>query len=251
MKYDVTKQEINFFHVGILDVPSVAQDQREWTERCLAESSTATRAAALDSQAPLLAAKVSFREKMAKYISILQHSLGTQLVHRSELEINRTRMRAELDALVADHKAQWPCHDKGCAAVLCAQVERLFRALEPTQVEWRIEKAQQKAKELRKPLAVKSPTFGIRGAGHLEFFPDGHNNSPEGKAKFMIRLFGSTAACLEAHIRYQCWVGKSSEGPRELQAQHMRTPGDNLSVDMYLTDWEDESRLGDWHGTAM
>lgn len=23
----------------------------------------------------------------------------------------------------------------------------------------------------------------------------------------------------EAHIRYQCWVGKSSEGPRELEAR--------------------------------
>ena len=44
MKYDVTKQEINFFQ-------SKLKDQREWTERCLAESSTATRAAALDSQA--------------------------------------------------------------------------------------------------------------------------------------------------------------------------------------------------------
>ena len=63
----------------------------------------------------------------------------------------------------------------------------------------------------------------------------------------------------EAHIRYQCWVGKSSEGPRELEAQNAwadvlrleprrvetcrnsprRTPGDNLSVDMYLTDWEE------------
>lgn len=32
----------------------VVQDQREWTERCLAESSTATRAAALDSQVPWL-----------------------------------------------------------------------------------------------------------------------------------------------------------------------------------------------------
>ncbi len=62
----------------------------------------------------------------------------------------------------------------------------------------------------------------------------------------------------KAHIRYQCWVGKSSDGPREFQSQSgaewhsatsaiqiptaqivRRTPGENLSVDMYLADWED------------
>lgn len=232
MKYDVTKQEINFFQ-------SKLKDQREWTERCLAESSTATRAAALDSQEGLAATTkmlhalrddaVSFREKMAKYISILQHSSDQQGEAINSLEINRTRMRAELDALVADHKAYTTDMDDWADDVR-VKVERLFRAMEPTQVEWRIEKAVQKAKELRKPLAVKSPTFGIRGIreGHLEFFPDGHNMSPEGKA--CVRLFLPP----QAHIRYQCWVGKSSEGPRE------RTPGDNLSVDMYLTDWEEQ-----------
>eukprot|EP00435_Cladocopium_sp_Y103_P052998 s422_g16.t2 len=221
MKYDVTKQEINFFQ-------SKLKDQREWTERCLAESSTATRAAALDSQEGLAATTkmlhalrddaVSFREKMAKYISILQHSSDQQGEAINSLEINRTRMRAELDALVADHKAYTTDMDDWADDVR-VKVERLFRAMEPTQVEWRIEKAVQKAKELRKPLAVKSPTFGIRGIreGHLEFFPDGHNMSPEGKA--CLRLFLPP----QAHIRYQCWVGKTSEGPRE------RTPGDNLS----------------------
>ncbi|CAK9082608.1 unnamed protein product [Durusdinium trenchii] len=232
MKYDVTKQEINFFQ-------SKLKDQREWTERCLAESSTATRAAALDSQEGLAATTkmlhalrddaVSFREKMAKYISILQHSSDQQGEAINSLEINRTRMRAELDALVADHKAYTTDMDDWADDVR-VKVERLFRALEPTKVEWRIEKATQKAKELKKPLAVKSPMFGIRGIreGHLEFFPDGHNNTPDGKA--CLRLFVPP----QAHIRYQCWIGKSTEGPRE------RTPGDNLSVDMYLADWEDQ-----------
>mmetsp|Transcript_12784 Transcript_12784/g.30401 ORF Transcript_12784/g.30401 Transcript_12784/m.30401 type:complete len:781 (+) Transcript_12784:33-2375(+) len=232
MKYDVTKQEINFFQ-------SKLKDQREWTERCLAESSTATRAAALDSQEGLAATTkmlhalrddaVSFREKMAKYISILQHSSDQQGEAINSLEINRTRMRAELDALVTDHKAYTTDMDDWADDVR-VKVERIFRALEPTKVEWRIEKAMQKSKELRKPLAVKSPTFGVRGIreGHLEFFPDGHNNSPDGKA--CLRLFVPP----QAHIRYQCWIGKSSEGPRE------RFPGDTMSVDMFLSDWEEQ-----------
>eukprot|EP00913_Durusdinium_trenchii_P010387 g9738.t1 len=130
-------------------------DQREWTERCLAESSTATRAAALDSQEGLAATTkmlhalrddaVSFREKMAKYISILQHSSDQQGEAINSLEINRTRMRAELDALVADHKAYTTDMDDWADDVR-VKVERLFRALEPTKVEWRIEKATQKAK---------------------------------------------------------------------------------------------------------
>ena len=38
----------------LLAVILVVQDQREWAECCLAESSTATRAAVLDSQVPWL-----------------------------------------------------------------------------------------------------------------------------------------------------------------------------------------------------
>ena len=99
------------------------------------------------------------------------------------------------------------------------------RSIEPVgKVEWRIEKAMQKGKapafeasealfqELKKPLAVKSPAFAIRGKcrgpdfrdvhrvgirdGHLEFFPDGHNNSPDGKAGSLLSTNLGCEACL-------------------------------------------------------
>ncbi|CAE7219598.1 unnamed protein product [Symbiodinium pilosum] len=233
MKYDVAKQEINFFQ-------SKLKEQRDWTEKCLAESGAVTRAAALESQEGLAATTkmlhalrddaVSFREKMAKYISILQHSSDQQGEALNSLELNRTSMRAELDALLKDHQEYTGDMDSW-AKDTNVQVERVFRALEPTKVEWRIERAMQKSKELRKPLALKSASFGIKGIpeGFMEFYPEGNNNSPEGKA--VLRLYVPP----QAHIRYQCWVGKDSDGAKE------RAPSsDTLYVDMFLTDWEDQ-----------
>jgi len=173
---------------------------------------------------------VSFREKMAKYISILQHSSDQQGEALNSLEINRTAMRAELDALVKDHQDYTGDMD-GWAKDTNVQVERLFRALEPTKVEWRIERAMQKSKELRKPLALKSASFAIKGIteGFMEFYPEGNNTSPEGKA--VLRLYVHP----QAHIRYQCWLGKDSDGPKE------RAPSsDTLYVDMFVSDWEDQ-----------
>jgi len=232
MKHDVTKQEINFFQ-------SKLKEQRDWTERQLAENSTATRAAAVDSQEGLTATSkmlnalrddaVTFREKMAKYISILQHSSDSQGDAITSLEMNRSRMRAELDALIGDHKAYTGDMDSWADDVRI-KVERLFRALEPPRVEWKIARAHQRAKELKKPMAVKSPSFAIKGIreGHMEFFPDGHNNSPEGKV--VLRCFFPP----QAHIRYQTWIGRTTEGPREY------TPGDNLSVDIFMDPWEEQ-----------
>lgn len=231
-KHDVTKQEINFFQ-------SKLKEQRDWTERQLAENSTATRAAAVDSQEGLTATtkmlnalredSVSFREKMAKYISILQHSSDSQGEAINSLEMNRSRMRAELDALIGDHKAYTGDMD-GWADDVRVKVERLFRALEPPRVEWKIARAFQRAKEISKPMALKSPSFAIKGIreGFMEFFPEGHNNTPEGKN--VLRVFLPP----QAHIRYQTWIGKATEGPREY------TPGDNLSVDIFMDPWQDQ-----------
>jgi len=233
MKYDVAKQEINFFQ-------SKLKEQRDWTEKCLAESGAVTRAAALESQEGLAATTkmlhalrddaVSFREKMAKYISILQHSSDQQGEALNSLEIHRTSMRAELDALTKDHQEYTGDMDSW-AKDTNVQVERLFRALEPTKVEWRIERAMQRTKELKKPLALKSSAFGIKGIpeGFMEFYPEGNNQSPEGKA--VLRLYVPP----QAHVRYQCWVGKDSDGAKE------RAPStDTLYVDMFLSDWEDQ-----------
>ncbi|CAE8625029.1 unnamed protein product, partial [Polarella glacialis] len=232
MKHDVTKQEINFFQ-------SRLKEQKDWTERQLTEQATATRAAAVDSQEGLAATTkmlhalrddaVSFREKMAKYISLLQHSSDSQGDAINSLEMHRSRISAQLEALKGDHTAYTGDMD-GWADDVRVKVERLFRALEPAKVEWRIARASQRAKELKRPLAVKSPSFQMKGIreGHMEFFPEGHNNSPDGKA--VLRLFLPPTA----HFRYQCWVGRNSEGPRE------HTPGSNLSVDLVIDSWKDQ-----------
>ena len=74
MKYDVAKQEINFFQSKLKDgqsfgrgsladaaLPAPCEEQRDWTEKCLAESGAVTRAAALESQALLHTRRVRFR----------------------------------------------------------------------------------------------------------------------------------------------------------------------------------------------
>uniref|UniRef100_A0A7S1R3Y4 Uncharacterized protein n=1 Tax=Alexandrium catenella TaxID=2925 RepID=A0A7S1R3Y4_ALECA len=231
MKHDVTKQEINFFQ-------SHLADQKDWTQRQLTETATATRAVQVDAQEGLAAATkmlhalrddaVSFREKMAKYISILQHSSDSHGDAINALETQRGRMRSELDALIGDHKDYTGDMD-GWAEDVRVKVERLFRALEPPRVEWRVSRAHQRAKELKRPLAVKSPAFSLRGLREvsIEFYPDGHNNSPEGKA--VLRLFMPP----NAHVRYQIWVGRFTDGAHEY------APGNSLSVDLLIEQWKD------------
>jgi len=173
---------------------------------------------------------VSFREKMAKYISILQHSSDSHGDAITALETQRGRMRSELDALIGDHKAYTGDMD-GWADDVRVKVERLFRALEPPRVEWRVTRATQRAKELRKPLALKSPPFSVRGLREvqMEFYPDGHNSSPEGKA--ILRLFMPP----NSNVRYQVWMGKFTVGAR--QYKH---PPDSLSVDLEIESWKEQ-----------
>mmetsp|Transcript_72081 Transcript_72081/g.167033 ORF Transcript_72081/g.167033 Transcript_72081/m.167033 type:complete len:757 (+) Transcript_72081:64-2334(+) len=232
MKHDVTKQEINFFQ-------SRLADQKDWTQRQLTETATATRAVQVDAQEGLAASTkmlhalrddaVGFRKKMAEYIGVLQHSSDNHGDALSSLETQRSRMRAELDALIGDHKAYTGDMD-GWADDVRVKVERLFRALETPRVEWRIFRAAQRARELRRPLAVKSPPFSLRGLREvqIEFYPDGHNSSPEGLA--CLRLFMPP----KASVRYQCWVGRSTDGAHDFRS------GNSLSVDLHIEKWEDQ-----------
>jgi len=231
-KNDVTKQEINFFQSRLLE-------QREWAQRQLTETATATRAGQVDAQEGLAAAMkmlhalrddaVGFREKMAKFISSLQHCADTQGDSISSLESHRSRMRLEIDSLMGAHQNYTSDMD-GWANDVRIKVERIFRALEPPRVEWRIPRAHQRARELKRPLAVKSPSFNLRGLRNvqMEFYPDGTNNSPPGQA--IVRLFLPP----NAQVRYQCWVGSSTPGPQEY------LPGGNLSVDLPIEEWKDQ-----------
>lgn len=234
MKHDVTKQEINF-------VQSRLQEQREWAQRELASASTATRAAVVDAQEGHSATSkmlhalrddtVAFREKMAKYISLLQHSSDSQGDAVNLLETQRTRIRADLEVLIKEHKAYTTDMDSWADDVR-VKVERLFRAMEPARTEWRIARAHVRAKELKRPLAVKSPTFALRGLreARLEFYPDGHGNSPDGKAVLRVLMPGA------ARVRFQCWLGRSSDGPKEFVPS---SPTDAF-MDLYVEQWKEQ-----------
>jgi len=214
-------------------------EQREWSQRQLTEVATAMRAVQVDSQEGLAATTkmlhalrddaVAFREKMAKYVSLLQHSSDSQGDALTALEAQRGRIRTDLDSLIGDHKAYTVDMDSWADDVR-TKVERLFRAMEPARVEWKVCRAHKRAKELKKPLAVKSPVFSLRGLREvqLEFFPEGTHSSPEGKA--ILRVYLPKGV----HIRYQCWVGFSTEGPMECN------PGGSLSADMLIDEWRNQ-----------
>jgi len=232
MKQDVTKQEMTFVQSKLLE-------QREWSQRQLTEVATAMRAVQVDSQEGLAATTkmlhalrddaVAFREKMAKYVSLLQHSSDSQGDALTALEAQRGRIRTDLDSLIGDHKAYTVDMDSWADDVR-TKVERLFRAMEPARVEWKVCRAHKRAKELKKPLAVKSPVFSLRGLREvqLEFFPEGTHSSPEGKA--ILRVYMPKGV----HIRYQMWIGFSTEGPMEIK------PGGSLSADMAVEEWRNQ-----------
>jgi len=232
-KYDLAKQEISFFQ-------SQLGDLKEWSNRSISEVSVATRSQGIDSQEGLQAAQkmlhalrddaVTFREKMAKYVSLLQHSSDSHSDAIASIETHRGRMRLELDALMKDHTSYTSDMD-GWADDVRVKVERLFRALEPYKAQWCIKQAAQRLKSLKKPLALKSKTFtvkGVRGAS-MEFYPQGTNTSPEGMA--VVRLLMPPGG----HVRYQVLVGKDTEGSKEFNGT-----GNTLTMDLFFASWKDQ-----------
>merc|ERR1712232_880349 len=110
------------------------------------------------------------------------------------------------------------------------KVERLFRAMQPGKVEWRIHRPMQRAKELKKPLALKSECFSLQGLPQvqMEFFPNGHKESPEGMC--VLRLLMPPGAS----VRYQCYLGLPTGGHRDFNAKQ------NLTVDCTFDDWREK-----------
>jgi len=232
MRQDVIKQEINFFQSRLLE-------QRDWAQRQLSETATATRAAQVDAQEGVAAAtkmahalrddQVGFRDKMAKHISLLQHASDSYGEAINSLETQRSRMRLELDAILADHKAYVTDMD-GWADDVRVKVERLFRAMEPPRLVWSICGAFAKIKDLKKPLAIRSPAFALQGLREVqvEFFPHGTNQSPDGKAVVRINMPP------RANVRYQCWLGRLTEGSREYESVG------SMAVDLLFDSWKDQ-----------
>mmetsp|Transcript_6304 Transcript_6304/g.15128 ORF Transcript_6304/g.15128 Transcript_6304/m.15128 type:complete len:916 (+) Transcript_6304:46-2793(+) len=239
MKHDVVKQEINFFQSRLLE-------QKDWAQRQFMEAATATRLAQVDSQEGLAASTkmlqalkddvVGFREKMAKHISTLQNSSDSHGDAISQMEVHRTRGRSDLDALIYDHKAYVEDMD-GWADDVRLKVERLFKAMEPSRAEWQIHRANIRGKELKKPLALKSPTFALQGLQQvqMEFFPNGHNHSPEGKCVLRL-LFPAGAA-----VRFECYVGRMTAGTNEFDSK-THGGGTKLSMDFFFDSWYEEIR---------
>jgi hypothetical protein len=236
-KHDLTKQEINFFQ-------SKMRDLKEWAQRSLNDLHTALKATGVDSQEGLQASQkmlhalrddaVSFREKMAKYVSLLQHSSDSHSDAIASIEQHRQRMRMELNRLMEDHNGYTKDMD-GWADDVRVKVERLFRAAEPYKAQWVIKQAAQKLKNFKKPTALKSKTFtlkGLRGAS-MEFYPSGTNQSPEGKAVLRI-LFPS-----QGHVRFQCLLGKETEGTKEFNAN---SDPRIFTMDLIFDGWKDHVR---------
>jgi len=148
------------------------------------------------------------------------------------LEAHRARIRLELDALIGDHKSYTSDMD-GWADDVRVKVERLFRAMEPARAEWRIFRAERRAKELKRPLAVKSPTFALRGLREvqMEFYPEGTTGSPVGKA--ILRMYMPPGA----KLKYQVYLGRISPGPAEYA---FRQEDGNVFVDVEIENWMDE-----------
>lgn len=234
MKHDVTKQEIGFFQSRLLE-------QRDWAQRQLVEAATATRAAQVDSQEGVAAAtkmlyamrddQVAFREKMAKHVSMLQHSADSHGDAIVTLETQRARARLDLDNLMEDHKAYTEDMD-GWADDVRVKVERLFRAMEPGKAEWRVHRPLQRDKELKRPLALKSEPFSLQGltSVQMEFFPNGHQNTPEGHCA--LRLLMPPGS----RVRYQVYVGRLTEGSKDFDSRGSSA----LSVDCFFGDWRSE-----------
>lgn len=233
-KHDVLKQEINFFQSRLLEI-------RDWAQKQLTETTTAMRAAQVDSQEAQAAASkmihvlhedaIGFRDKMAKHVSLLQHSSDSQGDALNTLESQRSRLRLDLDALINDHKAYTADMD-GWADDVRVKVERLFKAMEPPRLEWRIDNVSLKTSHLKKPLSLKSSSFSLKGVreSKLELFPEGTNQSAEGKA--VVRVFLPPTAS----VRFQVWLGQQTHGSRDFTDGHEG----NLSVDLPFDNWREQ-----------
>jgi hypothetical protein len=238
-KYDITKAELNFCQ-------SRVTEQREWSQKLFAERESATEAVQVESHEGLKALnrmlhalkddEVAFREKMATHIKTLQNDATSHGEVISEHEQQRKRMRLDLDGLAEDYHEYVGDMD-GWSGDVRRKVEKLFRSMEPTKVEWRIEKISQKQKKIVKPMTIRSPAFNISGIREIRFdwYPNGHYSSPENCG--VLRIYSPAGT----NIRYQCWLGRLTDGAMEWENGQ-----DALWTDVIFENWENEIKDGDY-----
>lgn len=238
-KHDVTKQELNHCQTRLSEL-------REWIHSQLVESMTALRAVQVDTQEATQASErmltvlrddqVAFRERMAKHIGTLQHDCQNHEDAVGALENQRVQARKDLDALSAEHQS-FADDVQGWADDVRLKVERLFRCLEPTIVEWRIEQVMSKKAEMPQPMMLRSQgcnLAGMRGV-RLELYPNGTQGAPEGMATVRILVPNGTS------IRYRCMLGSLIRGPYEFDS----TKG-SIWIDVSFEKWEEQ--VAELHG---
>jgi hypothetical protein len=108
---------------------------------------------------------------------------------------------------------------------------KLYRYVQPTRVEWRIQKVMKKKKEMQPPMLLKSPTFSIAGLKDLrfDFYPNGYYGLPAGTS--CVRFY----APIGTHIKYECWFGTLQDGPVEWKSGEQSLWNDHL-----FQNWDNE-----------
>lgn len=238
-KHDITKAELNFCQQRVTE-------QREWSQKLFAERESATEAVQVEAVEGLKALnrmlhalkddEVAFREKMANHIKSLQGDTQSHGEQISEHEQQRKRMRLDLDGLAEDYHEYVGDMD-GWSGDVRRKVEKLFRSMEPTKVEWRVEKISQKRQKVVKPMTIRSPAFNISGLKEIRFdwYPNGHYSSPENCG--VLRIYAPAGTS----IKYQCWCGHLTGGALEWQ-----NGKDALWTDVIFENWENEIKHGDY-----
>merc|ERR1711881_15435 len=90
--------------------------------------------------------QAGFREKIAKHISVLQLDNGNQSEAIAIMEQQKKRLRLEFDAVAEDYKEYVNDMDS-FNQELKMRVDRLFKSMQPTKVEWRVGRVLERKKE--------------------------------------------------------------------------------------------------------
>ena len=91
---------------------------------------------------------------------------------------------------------------------------------------------------MKRPLAVKSPTFTLKGLRQvqMEFFPDGHNNAPEGKARMLWSQHCADATTIIVVTRVELLIEPPSSSLSVCLSLHMLIPWSLIHGQLDLRD---------------
>jgi hypothetical protein len=170
--------------------------------------------------------QLRFKEKMAQHVSMLQHANTTNEETCHVLEQERKRFAIDNKMLTDRMNGvnEW-------TEEVDVKLLKLYRYVQPTRVEWRIQKVMKKKKELACPMLIKSPNFSIAGLKDLrfDFYPNGYYGLPQGTC--CVRFY----APIGTNIKYECYFGTMLDGPHE-----WRSGEESLWNDHLFKEWDGE-----------